>query len=167
MYERAKSQTVPERGRHVGDGHIFVAVAVDPTPLLQSLDGSHPPRRDSKKITRRAQWRRGFCFQRGGAGRQNKVLGAQGLTVNRGRCSCVRLPSLTCVNRADGSPGRAGAAFQRPVVRLDKRARIRLAHARQQQKWDERGGGAGWGVFFVFFLYKVAERAQDINMMRC
>lgn len=43
VYKRTKRQSVPERGRHVGDGHIFVALAVDPTPLLQSLDGSHPP----------------------------------------------------------------------------------------------------------------------------
>lgn len=41
MYKRAKSHSVPERGRHVGDGHVSVAVAVHFAPLLQSLDGSH------------------------------------------------------------------------------------------------------------------------------
>lgn len=46
MYERTKSQSVPERGRHVGDGHISVALTMHFTPLLQSLDGSHAPSRD-------------------------------------------------------------------------------------------------------------------------
>lgn len=37
-----ESQSVPEGGRHVGDGHIPVVLTLDPAPLLQRLDGSHP-----------------------------------------------------------------------------------------------------------------------------
>lgn len=40
--EGAESQTVPERGGHVGDGHVSVALTLDPAPLLQSLHGRHP-----------------------------------------------------------------------------------------------------------------------------
>lgn len=40
--ERAESQAVPEGRGHVGDGHIPVAVALDPAPLLQRLHGRHP-----------------------------------------------------------------------------------------------------------------------------
>lgn len=44
VYERAESQSAPERRGHVADGHVPVALAVHAAPLLQSLDGSHPPR---------------------------------------------------------------------------------------------------------------------------
>lgn len=40
--ERAERQAVPERGGHVGDGHIPVALTLDPAPLLQRLHGRHP-----------------------------------------------------------------------------------------------------------------------------
>lgn len=40
--EGAESQAVPEGRGHVGDGHIPVALTLDPAPLLQSLHGRHP-----------------------------------------------------------------------------------------------------------------------------
>lgn len=40
--ERAEGQAVPEAGSHVGDAHVPIALALDPTPLLQSLHGRHP-----------------------------------------------------------------------------------------------------------------------------
>lgn len=40
--EGAESQAVPEGRGHVGDGHIPVALTLDPAPLLQRLHGGHP-----------------------------------------------------------------------------------------------------------------------------
>lgn len=40
--EGAESQAVPEGRGHVGDGHIPVALHLDPAPLLQRLHGGHP-----------------------------------------------------------------------------------------------------------------------------
>lgn len=40
--EGAESQAVPEGRGHVGDGHIPVALDLDPAPLLQRLHGGHP-----------------------------------------------------------------------------------------------------------------------------
>lgn len=40
--EGAESQAVSEGRGHVGDGHIPVALALDPAPLLQRLHGGHP-----------------------------------------------------------------------------------------------------------------------------
>lgn len=40
--EGAESQAVPEGRRHVGDGHVPVALTLKPAPLLQCLDGGHP-----------------------------------------------------------------------------------------------------------------------------
>lgn len=48
VYERAKSQSAPEWSRHVGDGHISIALAMYSTPLLQSLDGGHIPARQRR-----------------------------------------------------------------------------------------------------------------------
>lgn len=42
MDEGAESQAVSEGRGHVGDGHIPVALALDPAPLLQRLHGGHP-----------------------------------------------------------------------------------------------------------------------------
>lgn len=42
--EGAESQAVPEGRSHVGDGHIPVAVTLDPAPLLQSLHRRHGAR---------------------------------------------------------------------------------------------------------------------------
>lgn len=39
--EGAESQAVPEGRGHVGDGHIPVALTLDPAPLLQRLHGGH------------------------------------------------------------------------------------------------------------------------------
>lgn len=49
MDERAESQSVPEGGRHVGDGHISVALTLQFTPQLQSFDGSHAPQQPSNR----------------------------------------------------------------------------------------------------------------------
>lgn len=147
MYKRTKSQSAPEGGGHVGDGHVFVALAVDPTPLLQSLDGSHPPGAtdevDSENNTLRTLVVGGLFPARRSRRRSRTTkqsAPAQGLTVNCGRCSCVRFPSLTWVNRTAGSPGRAGAAFQRTGVLIDKRARVSsLTH--DSRRSGTRGGG--------------------------
>lgn len=40
--EGAERQAVPEGRGHVGDGHIPVALDLDPAPLLQRLHGGHP-----------------------------------------------------------------------------------------------------------------------------
>lgn len=40
--ERAEGQPVPEARGHVGDAHVPVTFALDPTPLLQRLHGRHP-----------------------------------------------------------------------------------------------------------------------------
>lgn len=40
--EGAESQAVPKGRGHVGDGHIPVALDLDPAPLLQRLHGGHP-----------------------------------------------------------------------------------------------------------------------------
>lgn len=40
--EGAESQAVSEGRRHVGDGHVPVALTLKPAPLLQCLDGGHP-----------------------------------------------------------------------------------------------------------------------------
>lgn len=40
--EGAERQAVSEGRGHVGDGHIPVALALDPAPLLQRLHGGHP-----------------------------------------------------------------------------------------------------------------------------
>lgn len=39
--EGAESQAVSEGRGHVGDGHIPVALTLDPAPLLQRLHGGH------------------------------------------------------------------------------------------------------------------------------
>lgn len=54
--EGAESQSVPERRGHVGDGHVPVAVALDPAPLLQRLHGRHPTAGPSSVTVRRC-WR--------------------------------------------------------------------------------------------------------------
>lgn len=40
--ECAEGQAVPEARGHVGDAHVPVALALEPTPLLQRLHGRHP-----------------------------------------------------------------------------------------------------------------------------
>lgn len=40
--EGAEGQAVPEARRHVGDAHVPVALALEPTPLLQRLHRRHP-----------------------------------------------------------------------------------------------------------------------------
>lgn len=40
--EGAESQAVSEGRRHVGDGHVPVALTLKPAPLLQCFDGGHP-----------------------------------------------------------------------------------------------------------------------------
>lgn len=42
MNERTKGEPVPERGRHVRDGNIPVAIALNLTPLLKRFHGCHP-----------------------------------------------------------------------------------------------------------------------------
>lgn len=42
MNECTKGEPVPERGRHVRDGNIPVAIALDLTPLLKCFHGCHP-----------------------------------------------------------------------------------------------------------------------------
>lgn len=89
MYERTKSHPVPERSGHVGDGHVSVALTVQLTPLLQSLDGSHAPGAAQAAHTTRATG--------GGLGvrepeereRQKNKVSAQGLTVNCGAAAAA------------------------------------------------------------------------------
>ena len=57
--ECAESQAVPERRGHVGDGHVPVALAPEPAPLLQRLDGRHPPGAPSRtRAAAGAEWER-------------------------------------------------------------------------------------------------------------
>lgn len=42
MNERTEGEPVPKRGRHVRDGNIPVAIALDLTPLLKRFYGCHP-----------------------------------------------------------------------------------------------------------------------------
>lgn len=50
--EGAESQAVPEGRGHVGDGHVPVALDLDPAPLLQRLHGGHPeaPESELKRV---------------------------------------------------------------------------------------------------------------------
>lgn len=54
--EGAESQAVPEGRGHVGDGHIPVALTLDPAPLLQSLHGRHPrPQNPHRPVRERGE----------------------------------------------------------------------------------------------------------------
>lgn len=41
VQDSAEGQAIAERGGHVGDAHVPVALALLPAPFLQGLDGGH------------------------------------------------------------------------------------------------------------------------------
>lgn len=57
--KRAKRQAAPERRGHVGDGHVSVALTMQPAPLLQRLDGSHRFSQRNRGTSLLSKWARG------------------------------------------------------------------------------------------------------------